>query len=475
MSRNQKLYVAGVAGTSMLCSLCSNIYQRQEQKDEASVAKARSGSNKTSHFQSTQPSLSTFDAFKQSLSLEQQRPQILATSAALPEEGTKVKINDHPHQPPSILFLGTGSSTGCPKPLCALLQEHQQQNQPISSFSSGMSNCRVSQMASQGNPKYNKNYRNNPSILISHRNNDDSNNEENDDSLKHVVIDVGKTFREGALRWMPKHNTSIDAIVLTHGHFDAIGGLDDVRGFQGFSTLKGGTRGPDQKYVVHPTQIYLSDSCYKIVAQQFCYLVPKDTAPPPTSTDGEASKHIKRHVASLEYNIITPFQPFLAAGLKIIPLPVMHGEDLICLGFAFSIKHANQDSNISYSESNADMKNANKKTAPKIKTTTNVVYLSDISRIIPSTESYIMEKLPPTDILVIDSLLKTKIHPTHYSLEQAIQLAKRLGAKQTYVVGMNCDAFPPHDEMNEELAKLKGINIQLAHDGLFVRMEDESL
>ena len=48
-----------------------------------------------------------------------------------------------------------------------------------------------------------------------------------------MQIDVGKTFRENAIRWYPKHGvTKLDAVLLTHGHADAILGLDDLRGLQ---------------------------------------------------------------------------------------------------------------------------------------------------------------------------------------------------------------------------------------------------
>lgn len=86
---------------------------------------------------------------------------------------------------------------------------------------------------------------------------------------------------------------------------------------------------------------------------------------------------------------------------------------------------------------------------------------------IPETEKYIMEKLPPTDILIIDALSLNSINPTHNNLEQSLKIARRLKPKQTYIVGMSCDSFLPHDEMNEELAKLD-IKVELAHDGLTI-------
>jgi glyoxylase-like metal-dependent hydrolase (beta-lactamase superfamily II) len=79
-------------------------------------------------------------------------------------------------------------------------------------------------------PDQNPNYRNNPSILIRHvtqRKPDSSNSSSSD--VKYVQIDACKTFREGVLRWYPRHGvTSLDGIVLTHDHADAMFGLDDV-------------------------------------------------------------------------------------------------------------------------------------------------------------------------------------------------------------------------------------------------------
>ena len=98
----------------------------------------------------------------------------------------------------------------------------------------------------------------------------------------------------------------------------------------------------------------------------------------------------------------------------------------------------------------------------------NVVYLSDISRMLPTTEAYIMQRLAQTDVLILDSLLVDREHPVHYSLKQAIELARRLKAKKTYIVGINCDDFLPHDEANEELKKVEGLDVELAYDGLVI-------
>lgn len=89
------------------------------------------------------------------------------------------------------------------------------------------SSCKVSSMATRGDPRFNKDYRGNPSLLIVHRNNDTvdgsvkTDGESETKDSKTIVIDVGKTFTENSLRWMPEHGlTSLDAVVLTHEHME---------------------------------------------------------------------------------------------------------------------------------------------------------------------------------------------------------------------------------------------------------------
>ena len=183
--------------------------------------------------------------------------------------------------------------------------------------------------------------------------------------------------------------------------------------------------------------IYLSDQCYRSIAKMYPYLLPR------VFSDTE----VIRHVAKLDFQRIYSFEPFFAAGLKMTPLPVIHGEDFISNGYAFSLKASSKE---------------------KVK----VIYLSDISRMPEKTLEYIREHTPqPIHILVVDALLLgDKKNAVHYNLNQAIQLARCLEAKKTYVVGMNCDDFLPHDEMNEVLRKdFEGeLDIQLAHDGLVI-------
>ena len=89
--------------------------------------------------------------------------------------------------------------------------------------------------------------------------------------------------------------------------------------------------------------------------------------------------------------------------------------------------------------------------------------LSDISRMPVKTEAFIVNNLPPTDVLILDALSPGGNHPTHYDLKHWTRLKPRL----PFLVGMACDSFLPNDEMNSKLKELD-VQIKFAHDGLFI-------
>jgi phosphoribosyl 1,2-cyclic phosphodiesterase len=332
-------------------------------------------------------------------------------------------------QPPKskLLFLGSGSSSGCPRPLCSMLF---QDNFPaVDSSIQNLRNkyevpCRTSRLAMQGNPHENKDYRNNPSIVVNLSPPDDDSEAT---PYRNIIFDVGKTFREASLRWMPRWGIqSLDAVVLTHHHMDAVGGVDDLRGFQ-----------------TKPTHVYMAQDCLDQVSKQFPWLFPLYN----DEQDDETKVH--RHVASLEVNVINEYEPISVEGLQIIPLPVWHGDDLLCMGYAFSLPCRIDSS------------------SPTAKKDVHIVYFSDISRMKTETMDYIRNNLPPTDILIVDALLSTDvIHPVHFNMHQAVALSKEVGAKKTFVIGMSCESFPPHEETNSFLKNEMDIDISLAYDGL---------
>jgi len=76
------------------------------------------------------------------------------------------------------------------------------------------------------------------------------------------------------------------------------------------------------------------------------------------------------------------------------------------------------------------------------------------------------EKLKGMDVLVLNALRREE-HISHFTLSQAVALAKELGAKQTYFTHMS-HQIGLHDAVCEELPQ----GIDLAYDGLVVEIPD---
>uniref|UniRef100_A0A0E0BV90 Metallo-beta-lactamase domain-containing protein n=1 Tax=Oryza glumipatula TaxID=40148 RepID=A0A0E0BV90_9ORYZ len=290
-----------------------------------------------------------------------------------------------PSSSSSLVFLGTGCSSAVPNARCLI----QPPDPP----------CAVCSQSLSVAPELNPNYRCNTSLLIDYC--------QDENAHKYILIDVGKTFREQVLRWFVHHKIPcVDSIILTHEHADAILGLDDVRIVQSFSPTND----------IEPTPIYLSQFAMDSIAQKFPYLVRKKLK------EGEEV----RRVAQLDWRVIeSDLQiPFVTSGLEFVPLPVIHGEDYICLGFLFGRK-------------------------------SKVAYISDVSRFPPSTEHAISKSGGgQLDLLILDCLSRT------------LDAVKRICPKRALLIGMT-DEMDHHkdNETLEEWSRREGIDVQLARDG----------
>ncbi len=86
----------------------------------------------------------------------------------------------------------------------------------------------------------------------------------------------------------------------------------------------------------------------------------------------------------------------------------------------------------------------------------NFAYITD-ANVIPEEE---YEKLQGLDILVLNALRREK-HPSHFTLEEAIEVANRIGARQTWFTHIS-HQLGLHDEVTKELPE----GMFLAYDGL---------
>uniref|UniRef100_J3MWW1 Metallo-beta-lactamase domain-containing protein n=1 Tax=Oryza brachyantha TaxID=4533 RepID=J3MWW1_ORYBR len=185
-------------------------------------------------------------------------------------------------QQSELIFLGTGTSEGIPR---------------VSCLTNPSKNCLVCTKATEPG---NRNRRRNTSILLRHATPYGTSN---------ILIDAGKFFYHSALQWFPAFGLrTLDAVIITHSHADAIGGLDCLR---------------DWTNNVQPIiPIYVAERDYEVMKMTHYYLIDTSVVIP-----GAA-------VSALQFNIIKE-EPFTVHNLEVIPLPVWHGQGYRSLGFRF--------------------------------------------------------------------------------------------------------------------------------------------
>ncbi len=126
----------------------------------------------------------------------------------------------------------------------------------------------------------------------------------------------------------------------------------------------------------------------------------------------------------LDAQIIDPNSDFNINKTRITPLELYHGNDTI-LGYRIG----------------------------------NFAYCTDCSDIPHKT----LDKLNQLDVLVLDALRYTP-HPTHFNVAQAIEIAKKINAKTTYLTHIAHEI--KHSELSRKLPK----SILLAYDGLTINI-----
>lgn len=113
-----------------------------------------------------------------------------------------------------------------------------------------------------------------------------------------ILIDCGPDFRQQMLgldfKW-------IDAVLLTHVHYDHVGGLDDLRPFCVFGEVK----------------IYADESTACRLKQSISYCFGEHTYP---------------GVPKISLNVVKPHEHFTVGGIDIMPVRVMH-DKLPILGY----------------------------------------------------------------------------------------------------------------------------------------------
>jgi phosphoribosyl 1,2-cyclic phosphate phosphodiesterase len=242
-----------------------------------------------------------------------------------------------------VLFLGTGTSTGIPQIGCQ---------------------CKVCQSTDK------KDKRLRASVLIT-------------EGDTRILIDCGPDLRQQLIEHEIYH---LSGILLTHEHYDHVGGLDDVR-------------------PLGETHLYAEKKVLSVVQRNmpYCFVENKYPGVPliQLHTIDETDFHIEK--------------------INVQPIRVMHAR-LPIFGFRIG----------------------------------KIAYLTDVKTIAERE----IKKLKGLDILVINALRIDK-HISHLSLGEALEIATKIDAKNTYFTHMSHD-MGLHKDINQILPP----TIHLSYDGL---------
>jgi len=192
----------------------------------------------------------------------------------------------------------------------------------------------------------------------------------------------------------------IDAVWYTHCHADHTHGVDDLRAF---SVRR-----------ARPLHVYASGPCVGNLASRFDYIFDAAIRPIDGTTKPEA------RLCTLE-----AYQPVEVAGFPMLPLPVPHGPVEV-LGFRVG----------------------------------ELGYITD-AKCLPEATHRALEGVR---VLVLNALWYGKPHPTHFTVEEAVAVAERIGAEVTYLTHLSHRVR--HADLEADLPPA----VRPAHDGLVVEV-----
>lgn len=208
-----------------------------------------------------------------------------------------------------------------------------------------------------------------------------------------VLIDIGPDFRQQAF-WAGIEN--IDAVLITHHHFDHVVGMDDLRPYLFFNRS--------------PIPLYAESGSADTLRSMFGYIFRDGSYP--------GVPNLEMHDVAGPFDVVSREDP--TRTLRITPIPVVHGS-LDILGFRIG----------------------------------GFAYLTDVSKI-PNASYSLLKDL---DIVVLDAL-RDRPHPMHMTINKAIEVAGRIGARQTWFTHMS------HEVLHRAFEERVPEGMAPAYDGL---------
>lgn len=204
---------------------------------------------------------------------------------------------------------------------------------------------------------------------------------------RYILIDTATEMR---IQTLKNKLPQVDVVLMTHNHADHICGFDDLRRF---NELQAGV-----------IPVYGNHLTLKGITTMFPYIF-DDTV----QVGGG-----KPQIDLLEISL-----PFIAAGVKIIPIPISHGQIAI---FGYRIG--------------------------------DFAYVTDCSYIPPDS----LELLKNLKLLIL-GVLRFKSHSTHFNLDQGLEIIRRLQPERCLLTHL------AHDFKHQEVNLILPPGVELGYDG----------